>query len=200
MGRYTGPKDKLSRREGKELFGRTRASLLRRLRQAPGQHGTSRSRASVYGRQLREKQKVKRIYGLREKQFKNLYEKALKAKDVPTGTALLQTLEMRLDNVVYRLGLARTRPQARQFVTQGRVLVDGKKVDIPSYEVKEGQKVSLQPEAFQSPFIQSILAREIVLPAWLQVKEGIGSVLRKPEREEMDQDIDENMIVAFYSR
>jgi small subunit ribosomal protein S4 len=201
MGRYTGPKDKLSRREGKELFGRDRPALLQKLKQPPGQHGAIRGRRlSEYGLQLREKQKVKRMYGMREKQFKKFYKMAENEKGTPTGIALLQLLEQRLDNVVYRLGMARTRPQARQFVSHGKVMVDGEKVTIPSYIVKPGQKVALVSEAFNSPYIQEILKDALSLPEWLEVKGGAGHVKRKPEREEIDQDINENLIVAFYSR
>jgi small subunit ribosomal protein S4 len=201
MARYTGPKDRLSRREGKELFGRKRPAIERRLKQPPGQHGAKRtSRISEYGQQLREKQKIKRMYGLQEKQFKKFYSMAEKEKDVPTGTALLQFLEQRLDNVVFRLGLARTRPQARQFVTHGKVLVDGTNVTSPSYILKPGQKVSLVPELFESPYIQEILKEALFLPEWLEVKEGAGYILRKPGREEIDKDLNEDLVVAFYSR
>jgi small subunit ribosomal protein S4 len=201
MARYTGPKDRLSRREGKELFGRKRPAIERRLKQPPGQHGAKRtSRISEYGQQLREKQKIKRMYGLQEKQFKKFYAMAEKEKDVPTGTALLQFLEQRLDNVVFRLGLARTRPQARQFVTHGKVLVDGTNVTSPSYILKPGQKVSLVPELFESPYIQEILKEALFLPEWLEVKEGAGYILRKPGREEIDKDLNEDLVVAFYSR
>jgi small subunit ribosomal protein S4 len=201
MGRYTGPKDRLSRREGKELFGRTREALKRRLNQPPGDHGArSRGRLSVYGTQFREKQKVKRIYGLREKQFRNLFEEALKSRDGTTGTSLLQRLEMRLDNVVYRLGLAKTRPQARQYVSQGHVLVDGEKVDIPSYRVKAGERVTLTPEMFSNPQTAANVKEITSLPEWLEVSEGAGKVLRPPTRDEIDKDINEDLIVAFYTR
>lgn len=140
------------------------------------------------------------MYGLRERQFKKLFEQAREITDIPTGTALLQLLEQRLDNVVYKLGLAKTRPQARQFVTQNRVLVDGDTVNVPSYLIKPGQSVTLRPKEFQSPFIQAILKEAISLPEWLKVEKGQGIVLRKPLREEIDRDIDENLIISFYTR
>lgn len=176
MSRYIGPKKKILKRFEKP------------------------QRTSEYGRQLLEKQKVKFRYGLRERQFKRLFEEAAKQKNVPTGTALLQMLEQRLDNVVYRLGLAKTRPQARQFVTQGRVLVDGQVVTIPSYRVKVGQSVTLTSEAFQSPFVQEILKEASIIPTWLQVSEGTGKVVSPPQREEIDKDINEDLIVSFYTR
>jgi small subunit ribosomal protein S4 len=176
MPRYTGPKTKIIKR-----FERARPR-------------------SEFGKQLLEKQKVKYRYGIRERQFKNLYGEAVKNKEVPTGLGLLQRLEMRLDNVVFKLGLAKSRPQARQFVTQGLVLVDERVVNVPSYELKSRQKVTLSPKAFQNPFIQKILKEPKEIPAWLNVEQGTGNVLRKPEREEIDQDIKEDLIVSFYSR
>src|SRR3989344_4862054 len=137
MARYTGPKDRLSRREGFDLFGK--GARLTRLTVPPGIHGPKGTRNfSQYGRQLREKQKVKRLYGLLEKQFRRYVEKALKAKG-NTGEVLLSNLERRLDNVIYRLGFAPTRPSARQLVSHGHVLIDGKKVNIPSYQLKVGE-------------------------------------------------------------
>lgn len=200
VSRYTGPKNKLSRREGKDLFGSNKPSLLRRLNQAPGQHGNSRKRPSEFSSQLREKQKIKIMYGVRERQLKTIFTQAAKNKSVPTGEGILQTLEMRLDNVAYRLGLSRTRPQARQFVVQGRILVDGEVVKAPSYKVKPGQTVTFEQKAFESPFIQAILKNATSLPEWLKVESGKGHVLRLPTREEIDKDIDENAVVAFYTR
>jgi len=201
MGRYTGPKDRLSRREGKELFGRQREALQRRLKQPPGQHGERRaSRMSTYGVQFREKQGVKRMYGLRERQFKRFLVLAYKNKDIPTGTALLQLLEQRLDNVVYRLGMAKTRPQARQFVSQGHILVNSAVLNVPSYIVKPGDVISMTQKMFANPFVLDILKQTQYIPAWMEVKEGAGHVLRVPERDEMDKDINEDLIIGFYSR
>ena len=147
MGRDRKPKHKLSRREGKDLFGTGGPTLERRLDQPPGMHGKRPNRrVSVYAEQLREKQKVKRMYGLREQQFRNLMEIALDSRG-QTGLTLLKLLERRLDNVVYRLGLARTRPQARQFVNHGLVRVDGQRVDIPSYMVNPGQEIEMKEAA-----------------------------------------------------
>lgn len=201
MGRYTGPKHKLSRREGKDLFGTGGPSLERRLGQPPGMHGQKRrGRLSEYGRQLREKQKVKRMYGMREGQFRRFFQMAQRARGEQTGVALLKLLERRLDNVVYRLGFARTRPQARQFVNHGHVLVDGKKVDIPSYLVEPGQVIELKEEVRGVPDVQDLMAHPPQVPGWLERENGVGRVVREPAREEIDQDIEEQLIVEFYSR
>lgn len=199
MGRYTGPKNKLSRREGKDLFGNGGEALQRRLRQPPGEHGRRRSRQSDYARQLREKQKVKRMYGVRERQFRRLFNRARRSSD-PTGVALLKLLERRLDNVLYRLGLARTRPQARQFVTHGHVSVDGRRVGSPSYLVEPGQVVTLDESVRQTPDVRELQENGPPLPAWLNSQNGTGRVLRHPEWEELDPDVDERLIIASYSR
>jgi small subunit ribosomal protein S4 len=200
MGRDRKPKHKLSRREGKDLFGTGGLSLERRLDQPPGMHGRRPTRkVSVYAEQLREKQKVKRMYGLREQQFRNLMETALKARG-QTGLTLLTLLERRLDNVVYRLGLARTRPQARQFVNHGLVRVDGKRVDIPSYIVVPGQEIEMKASALEIPDVQELAEATSAVPGWLEKRNGGGLVLREPNREEIDPDIQEQRIVEFYSR
>lgn len=195
------PKNKLSRRAGRELF---RREPSKRLNQAPGQHGNSRSKGSDYALQLREKQAIKQSYGLREKQFKSYYEEAKRMSfitpELKTGEVLLQLLETRLDNVVYRLGLANTRRQARQLVTQGHILVNGKVVDRPSFEVKQDMSVQLADKLFENPFFQEILQKTYKLPDWLQITGRKGYLVRKPTREEMDQSINENMVVAFYTR
>ncbi|MGC9348333.1 MAG: 30S ribosomal protein S4 [Anaerolineae bacterium] len=206
MGRYTGPKHKRSRREGVDLFGNGGESLHRRLDQPPGAHGREakyRRRRSDYDHQLREKQKVKRIYGMRERQFRRFYGMAQKAPDL-TGEALLALLERRLDNVVYRMGWARTRPQARQFVTHGHVLVDGKRVNIPSYLVKPGQTVALGDKARRIPDVQELLDAGTPAPAWMD-RDGVeGRVLRDPDRNEItgtaESTVDEQLVVEFYSR
>ncbi|HBY93876.1 MAG TPA: 30S ribosomal protein S4 [Chloroflexi bacterium] len=200
MGRDRGPKHKLSRREGKDLFGTGGASLERRLNQPPGMHGGKmRRRLSEYGRQLREKQKVKRMYGMREGQFRRFFAMAQHARGL-TGEELLKLLERRLDNVVYRLGFARSRPQARQLVNHRHVWVDGQRVDIPSYLVEPGQVIELKESAREIPDIQELLENPPLVPGWLERQDGTGRVVREPNREEIDQDINEQLIVEFYSR
>ncbi|PIP57676.1 30S ribosomal protein S4 [Candidatus Woesebacteria bacterium CG22_combo_CG10-13_8_21_14_all_39_10] len=199
MARYTGPKDRLSRREGFDLFG---AGLkLTRLTVPPGVHGPKGTRGlSQYGRQLREKQKVKRLYGLLEKQFRKYVELALKSKG-NTGEKLIGFLEKRLDNVIFRLGFAPSRPSARQIVSHGHVLVDGKKVNIPSYGLKVGQTVSLDARGMAIPTVAKLLKnKEIKIPPWLEKKAVVGKVARDPKREDITEPISEKDIVEFYSR
>src|SRR5688572_7315285 len=175
MGRDRKPKHKLSRREGKDLFGTGGASLERRLDQPPGMHGRRRSRqqASVYAEQLREKQKVKRMYGLREDQFRRLLSMALQSRE-PTGFALLKLLERRLDNVIYRLGFARTRLQARQFVTHGHVRVNGERVNIPSALVWPGEEIQVDDSLFQIPDLRELQESKPIVPPWLEKREQGG--------------------------
>ena len=203
MGRDTGPRNKLSRREGVDLFGNGGESLQRRLDQPPGQHGRDtsrrRQRQSDYDRQLREKQKVKRIYGLRERQFRRFYQMAQQSSDL-TGTALLQLLERRLDNIVYRMGWARTRPQARQMVTHGHILVDGRRVNIPSYLVDAEQRVALAQKTQRIPDVQDLIETPVSVPEWLQRDEAQGTVLRLPQRGEIQEPVDEQLVIEFYSR
>ena len=203
MGRYTGPKHKLSRREGVDLFGNGGESLERRLDQPPGQHGREaayrRRRQGDYERQLREKQKVKRTYGLRERQFRRFYGIAQRSQD-PTGPALLKLLERRLDNVVYRMGWAHTRPQARQFVTHGHVTVDGQRVTIPSFLVEAGQRVVLKQKLQRTPDIQDLIENPPVVPEWLSRTGAEGQILREPDRQEIQEPFDEQLVVEFYSR
>lgn len=197
--RYTGPKDRLSRREGIDLFGK--GARLTRLSVPPGQHGPKGQRKiSNYGRQLREKQKVKRIYGVAEKQFKKLFAQAQKVRG-NTGEVLLANLEQRLDNVVYRLGFAPTRPAARQLVSHGHVLVDGAKVDIPSYQVKNGQAIALDTTAQKIPEVKKLLEdKKAKTPSWLERKAVVGRVKRLPAREDIVEPISEQDVVEFYSR
>lgn len=201
MGRYIGPKNKLSRREGINLFGTTSRSLERRLNQPPGEQARARRRRlSDYAVRLREKQKVKRMYGLMERQFVRLFEEA-RRRAGNTGLNLLQLLEQRLDNVLYRLGFARTRPQARQFVTHGHVRVNGQKVDIPSYQVRPGDVITLDETIRKNPDVEELLEAGVpYLPGWLSREDGTGRVLRPPAREEIDAHIREELIVEFYSR
>ena len=201
MGRDRDSKHKRSRREGVDLYGTGGESLQRRINQPPGMHGTTqrRTRQSEYGRQLREKQKVKRIYGVRERQFQRFFNMAQRMPDL-TGAALLKLLERRLDNVIYRLGYARSRPQARQFVNHGHVLVDGQKVDIPSFLVEPGQSITVRDDMLRIPDVQELGENPPAIPSWLERTGDGGRILDTPEREEIDQDINEQLIVEFYSR
>lgn len=198
MARYTGPKDKRSRREGFDLYGK--GAKLTRLTVPPGVHGPKGSRRkSQYNLQLREKQKVKRMYGVLERQFKNYVDEAFKAKG-NTGERLLSLLEKRLDNVLYRLGFAPTRPAARQLVSHKHVLVDGKKVNIPSYSMKVGQTITLTKTAQDIPAVKKKLQEDAKLPAWLQRKAVAGNVKREPTMDDIDEPISTQDIVEFYSR
>jgi len=175
--------------------------ILARKPNPPGQHGAKRKRKlSDYGQQLQEKQKLKIIYGLRERQFKRYYQMARKTKKV-TGEKLLQILESRLDNLVYRAGFLPTRAAARQLVGHGNVLVDNKKVNIPSYLVKLGQVISISAKAQKMPLIVQALAnKDINVPKWLKRKAVAAKFERLPERKEIDTNVQEQLIVEFYSR
>ncbi len=199
MGRDRESKHKRSRREGRDLFGTGGESLARRLDRPPGMHTERPRRPSDYAKQLREKQMVKRMYGLRERQFRRMYRMAERSRG-QTGQTLLSLLERRLDNVVYRLGFARTRPQARQFVSHGHVLVDGRRVNIPSYLVQPGQMVSLDTSIRSMPDVEDLAEYHPEVPGWLERMDGAGQVLRVPDRQEIDPDIEEQLIVEFYSR
>ncbi len=200
MARYTGPKRRLSRREGIPLFTKDVKVMERKGAIPPGQHGLKRKRRpSEYGVQLREKQKAKRIYGLLEKQFRKYFDMADKVKG-STGLVLLQSLECRLDNVFYKLGFAQSRAQARQYVSHGHVVVEGKKVNIPSYQVREGQTIALSSQMLDNTQVKKSLDAQEILPEWLERKAAVGRILRKPNRDEMEQSIDEQLIVEFYSR
>ena len=205
MARYTGPRSRVSRRLGVNIFGtsgETRA--LDRRPYPPGEHGRGRRRGqpSEYLMQLQEKQKARFSYGLSERQFRNLYEEANRRKGV-TGELMLQLLERRLDNVVYRAGLAATRPQARQFVNHGHFEVNGKRVDIPSYRVRIGDKISLRQKSRDMVTVQwnkDVLDRQA--PGWLEVGEdGYAVTVRAyPEREQIDVPVREQLIVELYSK
>lgn len=198
MARYTGPKDRLSRREEFDMFGK--GARLTRLNVPPGQHGPKGTRRkSQYGRQLREKQKVKRMYGVLEKQFKRYIMKAARTRG-NTGEKLLSLLERRLDNVVYRLGFAPTRSAARQLVSHKHVLVNGKKVNIPSYQVKKGDVVTLTKVATDIPAVKKTLSDKEKLPEWLKRKAAAGSVKRDPVIDDVPEPISTQDIVEFYSR
>jgi len=199
MARYTGPKNRLSRREGLDLFGK--ANKLRRATVPPGQHGPKGSpRMSEYGTQLREKQKAKRIYGIMEKQFSSYFETATRVRG-KTGEALLRLLETRLDNLVYRLGFTKTRNLARQLVSHNHVLVNGQTVNIPSYQAKIGETITLSPKALGIPHVQAQIQNpEFKPPAWLARQAAVGKVVSLPGRSDVDEPINEQLIVEFYSR
>ena len=199
MARYTGPKDRLSRREGFDLFGK--GGKLTRLNVPPGVHGPKGFISkSQYSKQLREKQKVKRMYGLMEKQFRKYVTEASKSRG-NTGELLLLLLERRLDNTLYRLGFAPTRPAARQIVGHRHVLVDGKKVNIPSYQLAVGQTVSLGGKGTAIPYVKKLMEdKDHKLPDWLKRKAAVGKVERLPKREDITEPINEQDIVEFYSR
>lgn len=199
MARYTGPKDRLSRREGFDLFGK--GAKLTRLAVPPGVHGPKGVRgSSQYGKQLREKQKVKRLYGVLERQFRKYIKEALKTKG-NTGETLLALLERRLDNVVYRLGFTPTRPAARQLVSHRHVLVNGQKVNIPSYQVRVGETIGLSSKAIEIPAIKkSLEEKDKKIPGWLDKKAAVGAVTRLPKSEDIQEPISVQDIVEYYSR
>lgn len=200
MARYTGPKRRLSRREGLPLFAKDVGALERKGAVAPGQHGAKRRRRlSDYGLQLREKQKAKRMYGILEKQFNRYFKAASKVKGA-TGLSLMEFLERRLDNVVYRLGFVKSRTQARQMVSHGHIRVDDRKVTMPSFPVKVGQTIAISDKLRDNTQVKKSLEEAETLPEWLERQATIGKVLRIPNREEMEQAIDEQLIVEYYSR
>ena len=201
MARYTGPKSKIARKLGEAIFGEDK--VLARKNYAPGQHGANRRRKlSEYGTQLREKQKAKYTYGVLERQFRNLFKKASSNKGV-TGEVLLQLLESRLDNVVYRLGIAPTRAAARQLVNHRHIVVDGKVVGIPSYSVKPGQIIGVRERSKSLEVISDALAgfNHSKYP-WLEWDENAkaGKYLNRPERSEIPENIKEQLIVELYSK
>lgn len=206
MARYTGPKLKLSRREGTDLYLKSGVRPIDskcKLEQPPGQHGARRTRLSDYAVQLREKQKVRRLYGVLEKQFRNYYKKAARQKGA-TGENLLQLLEGRLDNVVYRMGFGATRAESRQLVSHKGILVNGQVVNIPSYQVASDDVVSVAAKARAQLRIQSALqlASQRAPIDWVEVDptklEGVFK--RAPDREELASEINESLIVELYSK
>lgn len=208
MARYTGPVEKLERRLGVSLAmkGERRLagkSALDKRPYAPGQHGQRRAKISEYGLQLREKQKAKFMYGISEKQFLRLFKEAAR-REGNTGALLIQLLEQRLDNVVYRMGFATTRRFARQLVSHGHILVDGKRVDIPSYSVKEGQKIEIvEKSKSNSQITRAIeLTAQTGIVAWVDVEKDkkYGIFTRVPQREEVVIPVEERFIVELYSK
>jgi small subunit ribosomal protein S4 len=200
MARYTGPAYKKSRRYGFSTL--ENGKDLAKRPYAPGQHGTGRrGKVSEYGIQLNEKQKVRFMYGLNEKQFRRLFDKAAKLKGVH-GENFLRLLEARLDNVVYRLGMAPTRRAARQIVNHGHILVNGSKVDIPSYEVKPGDIITVKERSLEHPVIKAAIEANTTVAPFVEfdAKKMTGKFVRYPERSELSADINESLIVEYYNR
>ena len=205
MGQYRGPAVKISRREGVNLTESPKVQkFMERRPYPPGQHGQRRRRKpSDYGVRLREKQKLRFLYNMSEKQFRNLFDEAAK-QEGSTGTVFLQLLESRLDNVVYRLGIAYTRRQARQFVAHGHILVNGKRVDIPSYRVRPGDEIEVAPKARKNPFIHANIEdrRRGQLNPWLEFDSEAmkGKFLHRPAREDIMVPVNELQVIEYYSR
>ncbi|GEA50441.1 30S ribosomal protein S4 [Vibrio inusitatus NBRC 102082] len=206
MARYLGPKLKLSRREGTDLFLKSGVRAIDtkcKIDNAPGVHGARRGRLSEYGVQLREKQKVRRTYGVLEKQFRNYYKEAARLKG-NTGENLLQLLEGRLDNVVYRMGFGATRAEARQLCSHKAILVNGKVVNVPSFKVAANDVVSIREKAKQQSRIKAALevAEQREKPTWIEVdgSKMEGTFKRLPERSDLSADINEHLIVELYSK
>lgn len=201
MSRYTGPSWKVSRRLGISLSG-TGKELARRP-YAPGDHGqNNRRKISEYGMQLREKQKLRMMYGLTERQFANLFDRASKMREGVPGTNFMILLERRLDNMVYRLGLATTRRQARQLVNHGHITVDGKRVDIPSFRVQPGQVISVREKSKDVKVIKEAVEGLYGHVPYVQfdAEKLEGSLIRLPQRDEMNQEIDESLVVEYYNK
>lgn len=206
MARYTGANCRLCRREGQKLFLKgercySSKCAIEKRNYAPGQHGQARKKTSEYGLQLREKQKAKRFYGMLETQFRNLFEKAAKRKGI-TGENLLIMLESRLDNVVFRMGFASSRKEARQLVNHGHFTLNGKKADIASIEVKAGDVIKVKEKSQKSPKFKEVKEMAISVPAWMtvDVEKLEGKVVAIPRREDIDTPIAEHLIVELYSK
>ena len=206
MARYTCANCRLCRREGQKLFLKSdrcysAKCALERKNYAPGQHGQMRKKNSEYGLQLREKQKAKRFYGIQETQFRNMYEEAARAKGI-TGENLLIALERRLDNVVYRLGFAASRKEARQLVVHGHFTLNGKKVNSPAIQIKSGDVVAVKQKSQSSPKFKEIKEMQITVPAWMtvDVDKLEGKIVSLPTRAEIDTPIAEHLIVELYSK
>ncbi|HSF84929.1 MAG TPA: 30S ribosomal protein S4 [Acidimicrobiia bacterium] len=201
MARYTGPRTKRSRR-ARQLLDENKAKYFDRRPYPPGEHGRGRIRESQYQIQLREKQKLRFTYGVLERQFRRYYEKAARQRGI-TGENLLRLLEARLDNVVYRAGLARTRPQARQLVNHGHFQVNGKKVDIPSYQVRAGDVITMRERSRELfPVQQAVDTIDRPMPEWLDVNAGDRkvTVTSLPSRQQIDTQIQEQLVVELYSK
>jgi small subunit ribosomal protein S4 len=208
MGKYVGPAIRLSRREGVNLFlkGNRRAAddkVEKRLNRLPGQHGAARRKLSDYGVQLREKQKLKRIYGLLERQFKIFFTRAAKKRGV-TGETLISLLERRLDNVVYRLIWSNTRREGRQMVNHGHIYVNGQPVNIPSYQVRVGEKITLRQQESTTARVKACLEKwkDLQIPDWLSLDRNTleATVLREPTKADAALPVEESLIVELYSK
>ena len=208
MARYTDQVCRICRREGDKLFLKgdrcytDKCAIVRRS-YAPGQHGQGRKKLSEYGMQLREKQKARRFYGLLEGQFEKYYEMAIKQPGI-AGENLLRILESRLDNVIYRLGFAMSRPEARQLVRHGHFTVDGKRVDIPSYLLREGQVIGIRQNSMSSPKLKAVLEANASkpIPKWLELdrNNNVAKVVTLAAREDIDLPIEEHLIIEYYSK
>lgn len=206
MARYTDANCRLCRREGQKLFLKgercySGKCAIEKRNYAPGQHGQSRKKVSDYGLQLREKQKAKRFYGMQEKQFRNLFEKAAR-KQGKTGENLLVLLETRLDNAVYRLGFASSRKEARQLVVHGHFTVNGKKASAPAMQLKAGDVIKVKEKSTSSPKFKEIKEMSITVPSWMavDVEKLEGKIVAMPTREEIDTPVAEHLIVELYSK
>lgn len=208
MARTIEPDCRQCRREGCKLFLKgerctTKKCAMERRPVIPGQHGNSKRRVafSEYGTQLREKQKVKRMYGVLEKQFRDYFEEANKMKGV-TGENMLSLVERRLDNVVYRMGIGASRKQARQIVNHGLITVNGKRVNIASYRVKAGDVIAIKENKQDNEMFKSLRGSKVVMPKWVEFDTNtfVGKIVTLPTREDIDQDIKEQLIVELYSR
>jgi small subunit ribosomal protein S4 len=212
MARYSGPVCKLCRREGEKLFLKgercySPKCAIEKRAYPPGQHGRmaqwSRSRESDYGKQLRAKQKARRVYGVLERQFRRYYRQAIKARGL-TGLTLLQILESRLDNVIYRMGYASSRAQARQLVSHGHFMVNGRRTDVPSMQIKPGDLIQVREGSRSKTLIKDLMAmaEERSAPEWItrNLKDMSGGIVRLPERAEIDANLNEQLIVEYYSR
>jgi len=198
MARYTGPKHRLARKEGINVLDKTSASLQRRLHILPGVHGKKRKKTlSEFGQQLREKQRAKSVYGLLEKQFKLLVQ-SVQTKKGETGELLIAHLETRLDNMVYRLGFAKSRYQSRQFVGHGHIVLNGKKVNIPSYQVKVGDTIALTPKMEKLRVETEEEKKELL--AFLTKEKNVGTLNRMPKRDDVQVPFDTQLIIEYYSR
>ncbi len=200
MARYTGPKHKLVRREGVNILDKGSATLKRRLNIPPGQHGRKRKkRLSEFGEQLREKQKAKAMYGLLEKQFKKLFRNAISQRG-DTGELLISLLEKRLDNMVYRLGFARSRSGARQLVSHGHIFVNERRINIPSYPVKVTDIITLSAKAQKNPAVLSAIEERKELLSFVAREGTSGKLIRLPKKEDLEVPFDTQQIIEYYSR
>ncbi len=200
MARYTGPKHKLARREGVNVLDKTSNTLIRRLTIKPGIHGAKRAKKlSEFGQQLREKQKAKAVYGILERQFRKMVN-SVADKPGDTSELLIALLETRLDNMVYRLGFAKTRFMARQFVGHGHVLVNGKKVTIPSFQVRQDDVIELSSKIQKNPDITKLLAEEKQTPPFVERKATVGKLSRMPQKEDIQVPFNTQLIIEYYSR